>query len=478
MRESWNRLETFWLVEALGQVERDGYFEDNEVLGCLAQNATLLEANDEELVVRRAQELSVRHPRVIRLRTNIGHLVTSARHLLTVCIFVSLVAGMSAASAIFGAGNSINIVTAWIALVGVNLLSLVLTVSLVLAAPGKMQFSLPGAWLWLLGRVGRKYNAPLLLRSLGTLVARTGKIGAFLTNFSHIFWITITAGAVFACLSFFLFRQYAFVWETTILPKGFFVGFTDLVGRLPCMVDLFSPCPSAADVIDLADSDDTRKAWTRWLLGSIIVYGLLPRLVALAASFWSTRRSIDRLSVDITIPYYFLLAKRIRDRIAPGDEIVDPDPGNITPTGAPPSSQEPDPPRQILGAIIPYEVRNLQDIDPTSFKSPVSLAKNVRTYADQQHALQMLSTAPVFNNLLFIADAGVSADRGAFQFLRQVRERTTNLKVALLGQSDARKDKLENWLEGLAEMGIANQDVFSQLEPALNWLATQGGNSS
>ena len=163
MRESWNRLETFWLVEALGQVERDGYFEDNEVLGCLAQNATLLEANDEELVVRRAQELSVRHPRVIRLRTNIGHLVTSARHLLTVCIFVSLVAGMSAASAIFGAGNSINIVTAWIALVGVNLLSLVLTVSLVLAAPGKMQFSLPGAWLWLLGRVGRKYNAPLLL---------------------------------------------------------------------------------------------------------------------------------------------------------------------------------------------------------------------------------------------------------------------------------------------------------------------------
>lgn len=477
MRESWKRLETFWLVEALEQVERHGYIEDNEALGCLAQDETLLGANDEVLIVRRALELSVRHPRVIHLRANIGHLVTSARRLLTVCFFVSLVAGMSAASAIFGASNSINIVTAWIALVGINLLSLVLTVSLVLAAPGKMQFSLPSALLWILGRVGRKYNAPLLLRSLGTLIARTGNIGAFLTNVSHILWIAVTAGAFVGCLSFFLFRQYAFVWETTILPKGFFVVFTDLVGQLPCMVDLISPCPSAADVVDRADSDDTRKAWSRWLLGSIIAYGLLPRLAALAASIWSALRSIDRLSVDFTIPYYFLLAKRICDRIPSGDEIVDPDPGNITSTGSSPSSRACGPSHRILGAIIPYEVRNLPNIDVTSFKSPISLAKNVRTHADQEHALQILSKTTV-SNLLFIADAGVSADRGVFQFLRQVRERTTNLKVALLGQSDARKDKLENWLEGLEEMGIANQGVFSQLEPALNWLADEEGVSN
>jgi hypothetical protein len=75
--------------------------------------------------------------------------------------------------------------------------------------------------------------------------------------------------------------------------------------------------------------------------------------------------------------------------------------------------------------------------------------------------------------LLFIADAGVSADRGTFQFLRQVRERTTHLRVALLRQSDARKDKIENWLEGLNEMGIPSKDVFSQLAPALNWLSNQ-----
>ena len=477
MSESWSRIEKFWLVEALEQVERHGYFEDNEALGCLARDASLLEASDEELIVRRALELSVRDPRASKLRTNIGHLATSARRVLIVCILVSLLAGMSAASAIFGAGSSINVMTAWIALVGINLLSLMLTVSMVLAVPGQMQFSLPGAWLWLLGRVGRKYNAPLLLRSLGTLVARTGKIGAFLTNVSHILWIAITAGAIAGCLWFFLFRQYAFVWETTILSKGFFVAFTDLVGRIPCTVELFGPCPSASDVADLADSDETRKAWSRWLLGSIIVYGLLPRMAALFASLWSSRRSIGKLSVDFTNPYYFLLAKRIRERISSGDEIVDPDPGNVTPTGSSPSSGACDLPRRVLGAIVPFEVRNLPDIDATSFKSPVSLLKNVQTYAGQQHALQLLSTAPV-SNLLFIADAGVSADRGVFRFLRQVRERTTNLKVALLGQDDARKDKLENWVDGLEEMGIAHQDVFSQLEPALDWLSNQEGVSS
>ena len=472
MKKRWNRLKTFWWVETLEHVERHGYLEDNEVLGRFAQDVSLEDANDEELIVRRAIELSARHPRGIRLKTNIGHLITSARYLLTVCVLVAIVAGISAASAIFGAGNSINIVTAWIGLVGINLVSLMLTVFLIMAAPRKMQFSLPGAWLWLLGRVGRKYNAPLLLQSLGTLVVRTGKIGVFSTNLSHILWIAFTVGAIFGCVSFLFFRQYAFVWETTILPTGFFVGFTDLVGRLPCMVELYGPCPSAADVVNLADSDETRKAWTKWLLGSVIAYGLALRLVALAASFWSSQQAIDNLSVDFTIPYYFLLAKRIRDRISLRDEIVDPDPGNITPTGENPSNPTCNPPTGNVGAIIPYEVRDLPEIDPASFKIQVSVATNVRTHADQEHALQRLSTAPV-SNLLFIADAGVSADRGTFQFLRQVRERTTHLRVALLRQSDARKDKIENWLEGLNEMGIPSKDVFSQLAPALNWLSNQ-----
>ena len=307
------------------------------------------------------------------------------------------------------------------------------------------------------------------MQSLGTLIGRTGRIGYFLSNISHLLWIFFTIGTLLGCLFFLLFRQYSFVWETTILSANFFVWFTGFVGSFPCITDFYAPCPSAADITSLADQDETRKAWTKWLLGSIVVYGLMPRILAFFVSLNISKRTVDRLVIESTNPFYNLLAKRLRDRISLYEEIIDPDPGNVTPTGNLKSKTDQFLPTKNIGMIIPFEVRNLPDIDLAPCDTKPIQATNVRTHIEKQHALQLLAKSSV-SNLLIIADAGVTADRGAFHFIHQAMGNAANIRVALLQQNDARQDKVENWLEGLNEIGINRQSIFPDMEPALCWL--------
>ena len=304
MKKRWNRLKTFWWVETLEHVERHGYLEDNEVLGRFAQDVSLEDANDEELIVRRAIELSARHPRGIRLKTNIGHLITSARYLLTVCVLVAIVAGISAASAIFSASRSIDVVTASIRLVRVNLMSLMLTVILIMAAPRKIQFSLPGAWLWLSSASRSKVQRSPAVAIAGKARRTNWQDRRTCNEFKPYPRDRFTTGQYLVVSGSYFSVSIEFVWETTIL-LGLFCSLHRPHWYASIMVELFRPCPLAADIVNRkllmrharhgpgGSSEASlpmawRCVWWRYPL-----------------PFWSSQQAIDNLSVNFTNPYYF-----------------------------------------------------------------------------------------------------------------------------------------------------------------------------
>src|SRR3546814_12643603 len=58
------------------------------------------------------------------------------------------------------------------------------------------------------------------------------------------------------------------------------------------------------------------RSWSSWLIGCVVVYGLLPRLVCLAVSLYLTKTRLAGLTLDTGLPGY----AELRDRLAPVSE--------------------------------------------------------------------------------------------------------------------------------------------------------------
>ena len=76
--------------------------------------------------------------------------------------------------------------------------------------------------------------------------------------------------------------SYRFIWATTLLAPDTFVWLTQAIGWLPGVAGF--PPPDAATVL-ASDGVQTLPAaaqvqWSLWLIGVVVVYGVLPRLVA------------------------------------------------------------------------------------------------------------------------------------------------------------------------------------------------------
>lgn len=65
-----------------------------------------------------------------------------------------------------------------------------------------------------------------------------------------------------------------------------------------------------------SDLENASQAWASWLLGVVLVYGLLPRLLLLLFCLWRWRRGRIALGLNLQLPAYRLL----RERLQPASE--------------------------------------------------------------------------------------------------------------------------------------------------------------
>lgn len=127
----------------------------------------------------------------------------------------------------------------------------------------------------------------------------------YLGRFSHQLWLATLTGMLLAIIFLLIVRQYSFSWESTLLSDQALITLTQVLGGLPSMVGFDVPDSTAivqSRLVTDAMPLSVARQWAGLLVGSLLIYGIVPRAIAWAFCALMFRRKKMRL--DIKLPYY------------------------------------------------------------------------------------------------------------------------------------------------------------------------------
>ncbi len=150
-----------------------------------------------------------------------------------------------------------------------------------------------------------------------------------LSRMTHAIWLSYLTGGLAMILLMLATRQFDFVWETTLLGPDTFVSLTETLSIIPAALGFSVPdsaqvAASHPGIMREGDAGASRRAWAGLLLGCMVVYGILPRLLLLGVSQALLVRARGRFRLPLSDPYYIGL----RNRLMPATRrfgVVDPD---------------------------------------------------------------------------------------------------------------------------------------------------------
>lgn len=292
-------LDKRWLTEAVRlREEHAGPLEDQEA----NRRARQLGGDLAARIETRALCLAERDGMTVALH----HWKQGARLALLALLLLAVLSGAGMALAALGDGQRpVNVFWALGSLLGLNLLML-LGWAVGLAISGEHGAGLGRLWLWLSERFARDAKAAHLAPALLVLLQRQRLNRWLLGLLVHGLWLLAMLTALGMLLALLATRRYGFVWETTLLAADPFIHLTQALGALPSLLGFAIPDEAMirASGDTLPALDLARQAWASWLLGVVLVYGLLPRLLLAAVCLWRWRQGRERLTLDLSLPGY------------------------------------------------------------------------------------------------------------------------------------------------------------------------------
>ena len=150
----------------------------------------------------------------------------------------------------------------------------------------------------------------------------SGAIGRFqLSYLTHLIWFFYFLGAIIILLIKLATHQVDFMWETSLLSSDAFTGLTQLLSSVPSLLG-FS-VPSAVQIqqshlgnTNLAvDAENLRMAWSSLLIVSLVIYGLLPRLLLLIIMRWRLNVAQASFTLNPAHSYYLQLRQHIKPNV-------------------------------------------------------------------------------------------------------------------------------------------------------------------
>jgi hypothetical protein len=309
-------------------------------------------------------------PRSLQLRAGLLRLRKALTLATAIALVLAVAAGAGTAAAALGAGGgaAVNVYVALGAVLGVNFLALAAWMLLVVIRPRADATASLGGLVWLIGQrlsrwLGRGAPASsAALKALAVTGTRSGAARWALSAVSHGFWAVFCAGAVITALFLLGTRQYLFTWETTILSAQTYVPLTQAIAALPGALGFPVPGLGEIEASQWTGSGDSvprsaAEAWSGFLVGSILVYGLVPRVLLLIVCLALTARATRRYRLDLNVPAFAMVAKRL-DPDARRLGVTDADTGESTEPAPAVTRPEPTPgagnfgPRTLLGLEI------------------------------------------------------------------------------------------------------------------------------
>lgn len=259
-------------------------------------------------------------------------------------------------------------------------------------------------------------------------------------------------------------RRYGFVWETTILGADTFVAVTQALGTLPALLGF--NVPSAEMIRASGDAavniERARQAWAAWLVGVLLVYGLLPRLILALLCLWRWKRGRAALRLDLNLPGY----SQLRERLMPSSErlgVNDAAPDHLHAVIGGVSEQDSN------GALLVAIELDGQHLWPPKLPANVSNAGILDSRESRHKLLEQLTRFPPAR-LAIACDPRRSPDRGSLALIAELARSASAARVWLLqappGQAlDA--ERLGDWHNALQQLELP----FADCAP-LNWLET------
>lgn len=287
----------------------------------------------------------------------------------------------------------------------------------------------------------------------------------YLGRFSHQLWLATLTGMLFAIIFLLIVRQYSFSWESTLLSDQALITLTQVLGWLPSMVGFNVPDSTAivqSRLVTDAMPLSVARQWAGLLVGSLLMYGIVPRAIAWVFCALMFRRKKMRL--DIKQPYYQKILNFWQRQVVDADDF-EAMPAPIAPKAAVSAGKK-------LVALLEYPseqdrwwlLSSDADIDDNHNVENFGIIDDrddmarLKTYLDT-HPVQVL--LGIHKNAL--------PDRGTLRKLDQIASHAKDgLIVQLLGETGFIEDKLDQ--EGAElEPSADNKNVrYQQWQTALS----------
>ncbi|MDX1606328.1 MAG: DUF2868 domain-containing protein, partial [Candidatus Competibacterales bacterium] len=358
---------------------------------------------------------------------------------LAVLVVLALLAGVSAARLAFWprAEQPLNVYWLLGSLLGPPLLALLLWIVLLGLRPAALGSGSLGALALALGRgLNRRLHPDsraldAALRARSALLAQAG--GRWLLSaISHGLWLAYLGGVLGMTLVLLSVRQYEFVWETTILSAASYHELTRILGWMPGMLGFPTPDASQIDASRWPDgvvAGVADRAWPGLVLGCLVVYGLLPRLLLLPACLLLYRHACRRWRLDTGLPGY----ARLQDALQPLTRslgVVDPehsDEPGVAGDEATPS---------VFG---PPALLGLEIDPPAEWPPPLELHWQDLGFAEDRASRERIlarlaALEPAPERVVVVCSLAMTPDRGCGRFLNDLATTAERPLLVLLSE--------------------------------------------
>lgn len=432
--------------------EREGRFVTDDA-------ATVTAARSGGDTGRRIVERARRRPGGAELERAVGRLLGRLNLIPVILLPAGLLAGVGAAGAIETRPGVIALSHALAVLLLAPTLLLLLWAALSLGTRRdrgtiRVGGGLPGRIGWhallpLLRRLGGSDHQRHLVSALGELGRRRGNL--LMASATHEFWSAFFVGAIGALWLRFLGLRFDFSWETTLLSGDGMAWLIGALAALPAMlpgVDVPSPEQIQAVLAGQSPAAD-RALWARYLLGTLLVYGLAPRLILALVFSWRWRHC--RLALELGRAGYVRVlpaltageqhtAKKIGP--APIDSHFDPGPG------APPG----DGPVVLIGLELE---RDADRWPPDDTDALVLGRADDRAGRHELHAA-LVALDPRPERIIARCSARRSPDRGSARWLAGLRAiAPVEIELEDSARTATGRIRVEDWTTIARQHGLA-----------------------
>ncbi|WP_322999073.1 DUF2868 domain-containing protein [Castellaniella sp.] len=363
-----------------------------------------------------------------------------ARWALLALWLIAGLAGIGAAGAALNPGQgSVNLATALLGLLGLHALTLLIW--LIGCLPGlQPATALSRLWLWLTRKIARGPDAALAAQAFLSLLTRERAWKPAVGLLSHGAWTIAYLGAIPTLVVLLSTRSYSFHWETTLLSPQAFVTFSQWLGSLPQWLGFPTPDPLAvASSMGSAQgaSAAIQADWSLWLIGCLVTWGLLPRLLALVICGAWLRQRLRHLSIDPDLPGWL----ELRERLLPTHQTLGID--RPAPEAGPVQSGAPALRAATRhAAVLAYELGSDLIWPPDGLPDTVQDLGRCDSREDRQRIRAQLDAA----HLLLVCDARLTPDRGTITWLDELNHTGPDLRILCLGGPTERRQAWQNAL--------------------------------